>query len=280
MDAPHTLSAIAYENSQNIGSAEPLTVTVSNTLAPPPVSIWLATAAPGTAWINSTAATLGVKFRSDVAGVINGIRFYKGAGQHGDAHGPALQQYRMPELLGPKVTFTGETASGWQQVTLTPAVSIAANTTYIAALFSTSGFAFNSGYFTSAGVDNAPLHALQSSGSGGNGVYVYGSTPQYPNTTYGDANYWVDVVFAAVNSEHGDDSQPMAYAESKPGDGDEHGVECVGSGCGGRIDHQELHPTATGQVHSQFQRQWDQRGQEHHGHVYGGRRGTTRSRPC
>ena len=193
----HALGAIAYENSQNMGASAPLTVTVSNTMAPPPVSIWPSTVTPGTAWINSSAATLGLKFRSDVAGVINGIRFYKGAGNTGTHMG--LLYSSTGTLLG-QVTFTGETASGWQQVTLTPAVSIAANTTYIAALFSTSGFAFNSGYFTSAGVDNAPLHALQSSGSGGNGVYVYGSTPQYPNTTYGDANYWVDVVFAAANS--------------------------------------------------------------------------------
>ena len=174
------------------------TASVMISATPPPptgVSIWLATAAPGTAWINSTAATLGVKFRSDVAGVINGIRFYKGAGNTGAHMG--LLYSSTGTLLG-QATFTGETASGWQQVTLTPAISIAANTVYIAALFSTSGFAFNSGYFTSAGVDNAPLHALQSSGSGGNGVYVYGSTPQYPNTTYGDANYWVDVVFAST----------------------------------------------------------------------------------
>ena len=30
-------------------------------------------------------------------------------------------------------------------------------------------------------------------------MYVYGSTPQYPNATYVDSNYWVDVVFGAAN---------------------------------------------------------------------------------
>ena len=172
-------------------------VTISATPPPPTgVSIWPATATPGTPWINSTAATLGLKFRSDVAGVINGIRFYKGAGNAGTHMG--LLYSSTGTLLG-QATFTGETASGWQQVTLTPAVSIAANTVYIAALFSTSGFAFDSYYFTSSGIDNAPLHALQSGTAGGNGVYVYGSTPQYPNATYVDSNYWVDVVFGAAN---------------------------------------------------------------------------------
>ena len=62
----------------------------------------------------------------------------KGAGNAGTHMG--LLYSSTGTLLG-QATFTGETASGWQQVTLTPAVSIAANTVYIAALFSTSGFA-------------------------------------------------------------------------------------------------------------------------------------------
>jgi hypothetical protein len=64
-----------------------------------------------------------------------------------------------------QATFTGETASGWQQVNLSSAVSILANSTYVAALFKPSGFAFNQSYSTAAGVDNPHLHALKS-GSG------------------------------------------------------------------------------------------------------------------
>jgi Domain of unknown function (DUF4082) len=47
----------------------------------------------------------------------------------------------------------------------------------------------------SAGVDNAPLHALQDGVSGGDGVYAYGSTSSFPNNTWQSSNYWVDVVF-------------------------------------------------------------------------------------
>ena len=69
-----------------------------------------------------------------------------------------------------------------------------------------------------------------------------------------------------------DDRQP-GRRQSQPGDGDEHGVECVGSGYGGRI-HDQLHLVGHGSRRWRFQRQWDQCGQEHHGHVYGGRRYT------
>jgi len=36
---------------------------------------------------------------------------------------------------------------------------------------------------------------LRSGVSGGNGVYAYSATPAFPNQTWEDANYWVDVVF-------------------------------------------------------------------------------------
>jgi hypothetical protein len=68
------------------------------------------------------------------------------------------------------VTFTGETASGWQEVALPTPV---ANTTYIASDHTNVGrYSANSTYFTSA-YDNPPLRAPFSSASGGNGVYRY-----------------------------------------------------------------------------------------------------------
>jgi hypothetical protein len=94
------------------------------------------------------------------------------------------------------VAFSGETASGWQEADFISPVAIAANTTYIAAIFTTAASAYDAGYFTAKGVDHAPLHALQSGVDGPNGVYVYSTGPQFPSQSYGDANYWVDVAFA------------------------------------------------------------------------------------
>ena len=135
---------------------------------------------------------LGVKFRSDVNGMVSGIRFYKGAGNNG-THTGSL--YSAGGTLLAQATFSGETASGWQQVSFSPPVNITANTTYVASLFTTSGFAYDLGYFTGRGADNAPLRALAAGVDGGNGVYVYSAGPQFPSAPYADTNFWVDVTF-------------------------------------------------------------------------------------
>jgi hypothetical protein len=92
-------------------------------------------------------------------------------------------------------TFTNESASGWQQVTFSSPVSIAANTTYIASYFTGGHYASDQNYFSGHSVDNAPLHALANGVDGGNGVYMYASSSAFPSNTYNSSNYWVDVVF-------------------------------------------------------------------------------------
>jgi len=89
--------------------------------------------------------------------------------------------------------FAGETTGGWQQVLFTTPVPITAGTVYVASYFARRGrYAHDEGYFDAA-YDNAPLHALPN-GSGGNGVYHYG-TSAFPTDTWMATNYWVDVVF-------------------------------------------------------------------------------------
>ena len=134
---------------------------------------------------------VGVKFRSEVAGWITGIRFYKGAANTGTHVGHLWASDGTP--LG-SATFSSETASGWQQVDFAAPVAIAANTTYIASYHSEGYFAIDSGYFTSTGVDAPPLHALQAGVDGPNGVYRYGASG-FP-VGGSAANYWVDVAFA------------------------------------------------------------------------------------
>ena len=142
---------------------------------------------------SGSAVQLGVKFRSDVAGTIRGIRFYKGAANTG-THVGSLWSSTGARLA--TATFTGETASGWQQVNFTTPVAISANSTYVASYHTTSGrYSIDANYFASAGADNAPLHAPANGGSGGNGVYAYGSSDAFPNQTWNASNYWVDVVF-------------------------------------------------------------------------------------
>ena len=100
-------------------------------------------------------------------------------------------------LLG-SVTFSGETASGWQQASFATPVAITASTTYVASYHAKVGnYSVTDPYFTTA-VDNAPLHALANGSGVANGVYRYG-TSAFPDLTYNARNYWVDVFVPAAS---------------------------------------------------------------------------------
>jgi len=161
-----------------------------------PCTIWPANTVPGT--VDDTdprAVEVGVKFRSDIAGRITGLRFYKASGNTGQ-HVASL--WSSSGTLLARANFTGESSSGWQQVNFPTPVSISANTTYVASYHTDVGhYSADTGFFANSGVDNPPLHALRNSVSGSNGVYVYSSTAAFPTATFQSSNYWVDVVFTS-----------------------------------------------------------------------------------
>jgi len=135
---------------------------------------------------------LGVKFSSEVAGSVTGIRFYKASTNTGTHIGSL---WSASGTLLASATFTGESASGWQQVNLSEPVQIAANTTYVAGYLAPNGhYSVTRSAFASGGVSNPPLMALASSQSA-NGVYAYSATSTFPTSTYEASNYWVDVEF-------------------------------------------------------------------------------------
>jgi hypothetical protein len=177
---------------QNATNALSLSITAPSTF----VSIWPATAVPGTADGGpDSAVELGVKFRSDVSGSITGIRFYKAAANT-NTHIGNLWTTNGTRLAS--ATFTNESASGWQQVTLTNAVFITSNTIYVASYHAVDGhYSADVNFFAATNVDNPPLHALATGTAGGNGVYTYGTSSAYPSSTWDSANYWVDVAFRA-----------------------------------------------------------------------------------
>jgi hypothetical protein len=177
-----------------------------------PCSAWPATATPGTPSVNDTGAVeLGVKFRTAVDGFITGVRFYKGSANIGTHIG---NLWTNSGTLLATATFSGETASGWQQVSFGTPVAVTANTVYVASYFAPNGrYASDSNFFASAGVINPPLTLLQDGVSGGNGVYRYGSTSGFPSSTYQSSNYWVDVVFTTST---GPDTAPPTVTASSP----------------------------------------------------------------
>src|SRR3989454_5981130 len=183
----------AADDSGNLEVPSP-GITVTAVPQPCPCTIWPSTAAPATVDAGPySPLELGVQFRADSDGYITGIRFYKSAANTGTHVG---HLWSSSGALLASVTFTGETASGWQQANFSGPVAITANTLYVASYQTSVGhFSLDPGYFATFGVDDSPLHAFADSGGASNGVYAFTSTGAYPTTTYNASNYWIDVVF-------------------------------------------------------------------------------------
>jgi hypothetical protein len=174
------------------------------TLAPPSTPTPLPTPAPDATlfsngpsnvvqtWNDGTPVELGVKFKSAAAGRITAIRFYK-ALANTSRHAGNL--WSKSGTLLASVIFYNETASGWQQATLSNPVTITAGTIYVAS-YHTTIYSRDDNYFTTTPPSWGPLTAPESSTSDGNGVYAYGSASRFPTQSYDSRNYWVDVVFA------------------------------------------------------------------------------------
>jgi VCBS repeat-containing protein len=147
---------------------------------------------------------LGVQFTSSADGMITGIKYYKGAGDTG-THTGSL--WTSTGTLLATATFTNETASGWQTVTFSNPVAITAGTTYVASFHSNGHYTDTSNYFATAHTNGA-----LTAPAGNNGLFAYGTGNLFPNSTFGAANYWVDVVFAPTNSSS--DNPPVAVNDS------------------------------------------------------------------
>jgi methionine-rich copper-binding protein CopC len=157
-----------------------------------PCTLWPASTTPAVPNVaDSNAVEVGLKFRSSAAGLIRGIRFYKGP-QNTGSHTGSLWTAAGTRLA--TLTFTGETASGWQQAQFPAPVPIDGNTTYVASYHTNTGFYASDNNGFAAAVSSGPLTALANGTEGGNGVYLYGGGG-FPVNTFQSSNYWVDVVF-------------------------------------------------------------------------------------
>ena len=154
-----------------------------------PCSIWQDGTPTGSIDANDTSAqTSGVKFTASSSGFIAGVRFYKESDDTG-AHIGSL--WSSSGTLLASGTFTGETASGWQELDFSSPVAITAGTTYVASYFSSTGHPAATAAGLASAVTNGPLTALA-----GGGVYAVGSSNTFPTSTYNNNNYWVDVVYS------------------------------------------------------------------------------------
>ena len=170
-------------------------VTINVAAASTSTTIFTTQTPAGPTESDGSALELGVKFRASTSGIILGVRFYKTSGNSGTHTG---ELYSSTGTRLAQAVFSGETATGWQQVLFSSPVAITAGTTYVAAYFSSPGnYTSTTNYFTTA-VVNGPITALADGTDGSNGVYKYSTTPAFPSSTYQKSNYWVDAIFSST----------------------------------------------------------------------------------
>jgi hypothetical protein len=120
--------------------------------------------------------------------VVTAIRFYKGSSNTG-THTGYLWRAGGTKLA--TVTFTGETASGWQTAILSTPVRLTVGTEYRVGMYSTSKFYALTSNGLATAVTNGPISTLATGGA-------YSNSTSYPSTTSKN-KYWVDIIFDPDN---------------------------------------------------------------------------------
>ena len=134
---------------------------------------------------------LGMKFRLARAGQISAIRYWKASIDSG-THVGRIWSANGTELAA--VTFSGETASGWQQQSLSTALPVQANTSYVVSVNVASHFSVSD-----SGLANTIVNGdISSMADGANGVF--GSAFAFPTNSFHNSNYFRDIVFTVAAS--------------------------------------------------------------------------------
>jgi hypothetical protein len=138
-------------------------------------------------------AELGVRFRSEVAGYVTGVRFYKAPANTG-VHTGTLWSADGQQLAAG--TFAEETPSGWQTLEFPAAVPVRAGQTYVASYFAPDGhFSADPDFFYYRDYAAFPLTAEATMVGTGRGNGVCAADHRFPQAAADGSNFYVDVVF-------------------------------------------------------------------------------------
>ncbi|MER5419726.1 DUF4082 domain-containing protein [Streptosporangium roseum] len=129
---------------------------------------------------------LGMRFTAARSGWVAGVRFYKASGDRGK-HTGSLWSAGGKRLA--RVTFAGESASGWQEARFASPVQLKAKQLYTVSYHSAAG-----NYVGSKGFDSARSGPLATT-SRNAGVFGYGRSTFPDRWNPKGYNYWVDVIF-------------------------------------------------------------------------------------
>ena len=142
------------------------------------------------------AIELGIKIAVDADSLLTGVRFYKASANTG-THTGRLWAASGGTLLASKA-FSEETASGWQEVLFDTPVALTAGQTYVASVHCPAGhYSYENSGLASAH-SSGILRSLAGATESPNGVFKYGAGGTYPDDSFGNSNYWVDVLVATA----------------------------------------------------------------------------------
>jgi hypothetical protein len=209
-NGPHTVTAVARDAAGNTTPAS-VGITVSNGSGPTGQTL-LTTQVPDGEYRDGNGITyeLGVKLRSDVAGQITALRFWKASLENGPHVG---RVWTATGQLVASVTFTNETGVGWQQQMLTTPVTVTAQTDYVVTVSTGAN-----GYYVSAvsppssSLGSVVVNGhLQTSGANGGRYGPLGSFP----AGVSNGNYFRDIVFVPNEGVGGLQPDPVAASNLK-----------------------------------------------------------------
>ncbi|NUM70785.1 MAG: DUF4082 domain-containing protein [Ignavibacteriaceae bacterium] len=141
---------------------------------------------------NDSDYELGLKFTSLTETEITSIRFYKMPGETG-THTGSL--WTSTGTLLASVNFTNETQEGWQNAILSSPVVISPNTVYVVSVNINTVYAIEQNALASP-VTNGVLSTVA---DGNNGVFNV-TTGQFPQSSWNNSNYFVDITGTPLNS--------------------------------------------------------------------------------
>ena len=140
----------------------------------------------GTSTDGATNYELGSAFTADAQGNIMAIRFWKSSSESGTHVGTIWSP--TGQILT-QVTFTNETASGWQQQNLPTPLAIAANTAYVVSVNTTNTYYV----VTVGGLATQIVNQDLSTVVGNNGVLAAPGT--FPTSSFENSNYFRDMIY-------------------------------------------------------------------------------------
>jgi len=191
----HVLTAIAVDAAANRAVSAQVAVQVACAAPPPASSLFSSTLVPdrvglpvqdGRTGTGSWSYELGVKIKVTAPVMLTALRFYKDAAETGTHVGRVWSATGQQHA---QVTFTGESASGWQEQSLSTPLPLQPGVVYVASVGVNRTFVL-----TFDGLANQiTSEPLQSVADGMNGVFG-SAAGTFPTSSYQSTNYFVDVV--------------------------------------------------------------------------------------